>query len=227
MNESTHPKGSKGMIQILVEEHKDLLDKVLGVKLKWICPIKEDNFKELQLNGEKMCGELGLSREDFEDFWPSRQPQWDGIAKDENNNLYLIEAKSHLDEICPGNREPDGSNQEQNKNYGMKRESLLCIKKHYNSNKENKLWLHKYYQISNRLAFLKKMKELRNKKKTDYNDVKLIFLNFKNDTTWGKKAVKCDEWIKKYDKIWDELGVNKNMLEEEGVLIIDIDGKDF
>lgn len=71
------------------------------------------------------------------------------------------------------------------------------------------------------------MKELRNKKKTDYNDVKLIFLNLKNDTTWGKKAVKCDEWIKKYDKIWDELGVNKNMLEEDGVLIIDIDGKDF
>lgn len=29
------------------------------------------------------------------------------------------------------------------------------------------------------------------------------------------------------NKIWDELGVNKNMLEEEGVLIIDIDGKDF
>lgn len=71
------------------------------------------------------------------------------------------------------------------------------------------------------------MKELRNEKETNYNDVKLIFLNFKNDPTWGKKAVKCDEWIKKYDKIWDELGVNKNMLEEEGVLIIDIDGKDF
>ena len=71
------------------------------------------------------------------------------------------------------------------------------------------------------------MKELSKNKKTDYNDVKLIFLNFKNDTTWGTKAVKCDEWIKKYNKIWDELGVNKNMLEEDGVLIIDIDGKDF
>ena len=117
------------MIQLLIEEHKDLLDKVLGIKLNWICPIKEDNFKELQLNGEKMCGELGLSSEDFKDFWPTRQPQWDGIAKDENNNLYLIEAKSHLDEICPGNREPDGSNQDQNKNYGMKIKSLLCIKK--------------------------------------------------------------------------------------------------
>ena len=46
MNRNKYPKGSKGMIQCLVKEHKSLLDEKLGVNLSWISPIEENQFKE-------------------------------------------------------------------------------------------------------------------------------------------------------------------------------------
>ena len=44
MNRDKYPKGSKGMIQCLVKEHKSLLDEKLGVNLSWISPIEENQF---------------------------------------------------------------------------------------------------------------------------------------------------------------------------------------
>lgn len=49
MNRNQYPKGSKGMIQCLVNEHKHLLDQRLGAVLRWISPIEKDGFAEYQL----------------------------------------------------------------------------------------------------------------------------------------------------------------------------------
>ena len=48
MNRNQYPKGSKGMIQCLVNEHKHLLDQRLGAVLRWISPIEKDGFAESQ-----------------------------------------------------------------------------------------------------------------------------------------------------------------------------------
>lgn len=229
MNRNQYPKGSKGMLQCLVKEHKSLLDEKLGVNLTWISPIESTQFQEYQLNGKFISDEVGLPANAFDSFWPSRQPQWDGLAMDvEHNTLYMIEAKSHLSEIKSGNYLAKNANKKQKANYDLKQKTITNIKEHYRSNADDKLWLNKYYQITNRLAFLQKMKELRSEE-TKYHDVKLIFLNFENDSSWDSenKSVPKGEWENKYKGILQELHISKEQLLNEGVLIIDIDGSNF
>lgn len=227
MNRDKYPKGSKGMIQCLVKEHKSLLDEKLGVNLSWISPIEENQFKEYQLNGDFISTKIGLPPNAFDNFWPSRQPQWDGLAMDDEHTLYLIEAKSHLSEIKSGNYKPNNTNKKKDANYNLKKNALINIKRYYAPDADDKLWLHHYYQITNRLAFLRKMKELSSVAK--YKDAKLIFLNFENESSWKteNKSVPKDGWKNKYKKILQELRISKGQLQNEGVLIIDIDGSKF
>ena len=70
MNRNQYPKGSKGMIQCLVKEHKSILNKQLGVVLRWISPIESTQFKEYQLNGEFISTEIGLPSNAFDGFGP-------------------------------------------------------------------------------------------------------------------------------------------------------------
>lgn len=229
MNRNQYPKGSKGMIQCLVKEHKELLDQRLGAVLRWISPIEKDGFAEYQLNGDKFSTELGYSSNAFNNFWPSRQPQWDGVAMDDEHKiLYLVEAKSYLSEIRSGNYLAEDASENQKLNFSLKEKALLNIKRYYGSDGDNKWWLQTYYQITNRLAFLQKMKEL-GTSSAIYHDVKLIFLNFENDHSWDaeKKSVPINRWKQKYDMILNNLCISREQLQHEGVLIIDIDGSDF
>lgn len=230
MNRNQYPKGSKGMIQCLVKEHKSLLDEKLGVNLSWISPIESTNFKEYQLNGSFISDTIGFPPNEFYNFGPSRQPQWDGLAMDnEHKTLYLIEAKSRLSEIEPGNYLTKDANESQKANFNLKKNAIMSLKNHYGSDSDDKLWLHTYYQISNRLAFLHKLKKFTAVAK--YNDVKLIFLNFENDSSWKSQSknesVPYGGWKKKYANILQKLGISKEQLQNEGVLIIDIDGSNF
>lgn len=230
MNRNQYPKGSKGMIQCLVNEHKSLLDEKLGVNLSWISPIERTQFHEYQLNSCFVSAEIGLPSDAFENFWPSRQPQWDGLAMDDKHKtLYLIEAKSRLSEIEPGNYLAKDAGENKKANFMIKKNTIMNIKKHYASNSDDKLWLHTYYQVSNRLAFLHKLKEFTPVAK--YNDVKLIFLNFENDSSWDseskRQSVPGGGWKKKYADILQQLGISEEQLQKEGVMIIDIDGSNF
>lgn len=230
MNRNQYPKGSKGMIQCLVKEHKSLLDEKLGVNLSWISPIESTQYHEYQLNGYFISTKIGLPSNAFDNFWPSRQPQWDGLAMDnKHKTLYLIEAKSRLSEIEPGNYLANDADENKKANFSIKKNTIMNIKNYYGSNSDNKLWLHTYYQVSNRLAFLHKLKEFTTVAK--YNDVKLIFLNFENDSSWNSESksqsVLGGGWKKKYANILQKLGISKEQLQKEGVMIIDIDGSNF
>lgn len=168
---------------------------------------------------------LGLSEDLFLGFWPQRSPQWDGmfIAK-QSKTLYLIEAKSHLAEISRGNKLAKQYNKEQEANYNMKCKSLRSLMSNFkvDDSKED-IWLHKYYQISNRIAFHLKTKEVLPNKKI--NNVKLVFLNFVNDPDWisvGKHASEND-WKKKYDTIFKEMGINKEQFTENEIFIWNVD----
>ena len=96
-------KGSKYQMQRLtLKENLHYLNSKIGESLIWISPVKEEEFREYQLNNKKISKRLDLKEDAFIDFWPSRQSQWDGIAIGESGTLYLFEAKSHLSEIQPG-----------------------------------------------------------------------------------------------------------------------------
>lgn len=221
-------KGSKLMMQKLVNSFKGILDKELEDELKWFSPLKEDDYKEYSLNEKKALNFLGYSNsknpKPFSNFWPSRQPQWDGLAIGKNKTLYLFEAKSHFSEISGLNI---GSNRTENqtKNDNLKRKSIQEVASKLKCNNYTEdIWIKKYYQIANRLSFLEALKELQ-KDYTYFNDVKLVFLNFVNDKTLtsAPPVSNANDWKNHYNKIFKEMSIKKQILETEGVMIINVE----
>ena len=216
-------RGSKLQMQrISNNANKHILEEALGQQLDVLCPI---NFKEFQLNGKKMSEALGIPPTYFKGFWPQRQPQWDGIvigAKDKT--LYLIEAKAHLSEIATGNNEPEVTNVKKKENFELKKKTLLEEKAYYGSNVDSSIWIHKYYQITNRLAFLRKLRSLSSTIGA-FHDVKLVFLNFYNDPYWESKNknVKEVDWNNKFHRIWEDLGIPENSITSNNVIVLCVD----
>lgn len=209
------------------KKNKQLIEKVIKESLKWICP-QIGNDSELQLNGKELMKRLSLPDNLFEGFWPQRAPQWDGLfISTKSKTLYLIEAKSHITEISKGNYKPKTRVQSYDTkihNYNMKCKSLRKVMKYFNVNDDKEeYWLHNYYQIANRLAFLLKVKEVCPNKKI--KDVKLIFLNFVNDPDWKKenKHASDEEWNKKYETILNQMGITKKQMSSNGAFVWNID----
>ena len=218
-------KGSKRMLQLLLTYHKEILSERLKEKnIESLYPFPDVNgvFHEHQLNNKEIMDKLDLNPNDWKCFWPSRQPQWDAILVNKNGNddfdtVYLIEAKSHKGEIG-GRYLPQNPSDQQIKNREKIFKSIQTVAKDYGVQiaEEDEFWLKKYYQIANRLAFHHKLKELLHDK-----TVKLIFLNFINDLTWGKQAVKTEkDWNNKYKKIFTEMGLDIEDTKRQGVFFI-------
>ena len=227
-------KGSKRMLQFLLTKHKEILSEKLkekNIESLYLFPDDNGVFHEHQLNNKIIMDKLGLSRNDWKNFWPARQPQWDGILVNENKNtIYLIEAKSHIGEIGRRTKPKEQSVQQENNSKTISKAIQEYAKKRYGilEDEKDKEWLWKYYQIANRLAFHQKLKDLYEESKQQIS-VKLIFLNFIKDPTWGKKAAQSkDDWDSKYCGIFKEMGLDKKKLENQGVIFInDIDVSSF
>ncbi len=170
-------KGSKRWMDDCVEipALKEAIDKELKDTLTWKSPLGSENYREYELKQRKDI--LGVSQNEIKEkfsFWPSRQPQWDGIAVgNQGKRLYIFEAKAHLSEL---------------KSYcNASPQSELLIDKtmkevhdeHYLNGDFSK-WKQGYYQMANRLVFLHKLKDM---ELADYTEIKLVFLNFVGDNT--------------------------------------------
>lgn len=222
-------KGSKYQMQrITLSENKHFIDELLNDKLEWISPCEENAFIEYRMNSPYLLKKLGINqivkKTKINSFWPSPQPQWDGIAMGSNKTLYLIEAKSHLSEIVPG--KPGNPQNDQLKHNSI----MLCANKLFgiNDSSENReYWCKKYYQIGNRIAFAYILREIMACSSVFYQDVKLVFLNFVNDETWksNNKMITTGElWNSHYENIiLPQLKISKNNLIEKGIHIINFD----
>lgn len=225
-------KGSKRMLQLLLTNTIDTLKTELK-ESKLVCLSPEgDNFKEHQLNNKKVMKILGLDDGFWKGFWPTRQPQWDGILinddKEKFDTVYLIEAKSHIHEFVSRRKLKDNASKQQTTNNELIENALKSV-----SDKlgiqcfDEQQWMFSYYQVANRLAFHQKLKEgLKGK------EVKLIFLNFLNDPTWKNENKSVNDkqiWDDKYEKIFKKMGLNRDVLErQQGVIIINnIDASGF
>ena len=155
--------------------------------------------------------------------------KWDGIAISKDKTLYLFEAKSHLSEISGGNNlSPNEQNSQKIENFKIKEEAIMKVAKElYGVIGKDYNWMHKYYQVANRLVFLEKMKEL--SPSSNYKDVKLVFINFEKDPTWmiDNKHVSHQEWIDKFDKIFCDLGNIKQKCIENGVIVLTINAESY
>lgn len=213
-------KGSKYMMQMAASSlQKNLLDKKIGEELVWLSPIEDTEYEEYQLSDSKVCEFIGIDcdKKTF-NFWPARQPQWDGIAIGKNTGtLYLFEAKSHLSETetnCSASSETS---------IKLISETMRKVASSvYNMNDDNVFndyWMNNNYQLANRLTFLHKMKQIITNA-AFCADVKLVLINFVNDTTWDEeKRVNAPiQWKKHYDHIFETMGIKRKTVEEQGLI---------
>lgn len=215
-------KGSKLMMQMVASPlQRIIIENKLGEQLCWLSPVEESDYEEYQLSDKVACDFMALEvNKNTFSFWPTRQPQWDGIAiGKETGTLYLFEAKSHLTETKTNCSASSSESREKifsaiekvaKETYGV--DSKEIIENH---------WMNNNYQIANRLTFLEKMKQLADLSK-NYELVKLVFLNFVNDTTWDiNERVKDDnEWNEHYNNLFRDMHLCLDTMHERGVLII-------
>lgn len=195
-------KGSKYWIQTVIEDEclRNKLDSMIGEPLVWISPLagSKNTYDEYELKDSYVCDQMGVSTDDAQSlfsFWPKRQPQWDGLAFDSTGHtLYLIEAKAHLAEL---DSKCSASNPESK---ALILKSMQTIHDRYFPKGNFDSWVNNYYQLGNRLTFLRILNE---KSFGHINAVKLVLLNFVNDQKY--KPTTEHEWLEHYENVWFEM----------------------
>ena len=207
MSKGRGEKGSKFWMQLLVntklvEELNSAIDK----NIRWLSPLKnQDDYAEYELTQSYISDITKIPKAVF-GFWPSRQPQWDAIAiNEEKKILYLVEAKAHLKEFESSSKAKSNESQKQI-DVAMKG----VFDKYYPKGDYTK-WHAPYYQLGNRLTFICKLNELLEENNWK---AKLILLNIADDFTYKPTAV--EDWKKHYEIVFaDMLGIRKSPADVE------------
>ena len=200
-------KGSKYWMQTIINsEMKIELEKQIGIgNINWFSPLGEDDYVEYKLNQNYIVNLIGIPKS-FYDFWPSNQPQWDaiGMTKDE---IVLVEAKAHLQEL---NSNLSAKSEESKM---LINESMKKVFNKYFSNGNFDKWTRGYYQLGNRLTFLKMMNDLL---EADGRKVKLVLLNVVGDHTY--RPTSETEWKKSYRDIFKEVTGTATIPEDVNII---------
>lgn len=169
-------KGSQKWLQETVaRQPKELatvlfsaLPKCRGQELNWLSPRADDAYAEYSDSSAlDLAGLRDLSHRALKEFWPARGPVWDGIARTDEGDVILVEAKAHIPEmVSPAT--------------GARRASLALIERSLRETKKAlgstspNAWTGTFYQYANRLAFLYLLRDL------NKLPVHLAFLYFTN-----------------------------------------------
>ena len=211
-------KGSKYWIQTVVEDQtlQNKLNAMIGEPLVWISPLAgpQNTYDEYELRDPYICKQLGISEEEAKElfsFWPKRQPQWDGIAFDTTGHtLYLVEAKAHLAELDSKCSASNPNSRELISN------SMKAVQEKYFPKGNFDFWMDGYYQLGNRLTFLKMLNEIGF---GQIDSVRLVLLNFVNDEKYRPTAE--SEWIEHYKSVW--LDMTGSEMPPQGVIVVNFD----
>lgn len=202
-------KGSKYWMQVASNDPKakKRFDEAVGDTLVWRSPLKSEEYREYSLNDDIIAADwLGIGqKEKYFDWWPQRQPQWDGLAIGEEKILYIVEAKAHLSELESRCLASSG------KSKSMIRETMSEIQRKYFPKAEDfeRYWLNEYYQLGNRLTFLAKLRE---NLPPNVKGIKLVLLNFVDDSTYISTPEY--DWVKHYEEVWEDMTGSKQCPED-------------
>lgn len=191
-------KGSKLRMQQVANNSlwSSRLNALLEDELQWLSPLAKSNFVEYQLNQDELLKFFMTTAQEVNSifaFWPRRQPSWDGIALGKQGTLYLFVAQSHVKEKNGKLAAADPKNRE------LIKETMQRIQETYFPKGEFNLWIDGYYQLANRLTFLRMFQEReRMLRALHLRQIKLVFLNCANDVTIGKMAATEEDWQNHY-----------------------------
>jgi hypothetical protein len=92
------PGAQRDLADITAGAHL-ILPRLVGTKtIRWRSPLVDDQYAEYRDAG--FLDRLGLKTVVLGKFWPDRGPQWDALAQCDVENVLLVEAKSHVAELC-------------------------------------------------------------------------------------------------------------------------------
>ena len=194
------PQGTRGSLkwlQIAVNECPVVLNKEIRTEgqIAWLSPKREDDFAEykdsefLRLVG---CGNLASA---LAEFWPKRGPQWDALARTDQGEVLIVEAKAHIPELFS----PSSAARSESR---AKIDAALNRTSSFLKARPATPWGEHFYQLANRLAHLMFLRE--------HNvNAQLVFLNFIGDKDMNG-PMSQSEWDVAYIVAEHVLGLPKN-----------------
>lgn len=154
-------KGSQKWLQRLVNDEPDALNRDIAGAIGlgrpddviWLSPLRDDEYAEY--SDDEFLRLLGarLDRRPLRDFWPTRGPVWDGLARTKRGDLLLVEAKAHIPEVVSP---PTGAGEA---SFKLISRSLEETRTFLNASTHHP-WTGTFYQYLNRLAHLYLLREL-------------------------------------------------------------------
>jgi len=199
-------KGSQMWLQSVVNETPDVLNAQIITQLNlpeteiisWLSPLAADDFAEYQDQAFLDRLQIKLPNVSLKDFWPTRGPVWDGLARSTSGKVFLIEAKSHIAEIVsPGTAAGP-------KSLAMIQQSLTETKKYLGVGAKQD-WSASFYQYTNRLAHLYLLRVLNN------IPAYLLFVHFVNDVDMNGPQSR-GEWQGAIKLLHSYLGIGRHKL---------------
>ena len=169
--------GSRKWLQVLVNDHAELLNSCITPKLRprpanieWLSPLREDDYAEYSDDDFVRLLGISLDATPLGEFWPERGPHWDALARTDQGQVILLEAKSHVGEMVStlGARNPKSR---------QRIHSSLAETKWFIGTRSGaqRNWTTGVYQYANRLAHLYLLNQLNNERAF------LVLLGFLND----------------------------------------------
>lgn len=169
-------KGSQKWIQLVVNDCPELINDAISgsyllpsaTSIAWKSPVRHDEFAEYRDQAFLDLLGIHLEQRSLRTFWPSRGPQWDGLARSSDGEVFLVEAKAHVPELLSPGTKASSKSKEFIERSLKEVQSFLRVDPIVN-------WSQALYQYTNRLAHLYLMREL-NKMPTF-----LVFVYFVGD----------------------------------------------
>jgi hypothetical protein len=191
-------RGSLKWIQQAVNLNPAILDDLIlpglfgATAIFWRSPLVDDQYaKYRDFDFLERIGAAQLASE-LEKFWPGHGPQWDGLAQCDDENILLIEAKTHIGELCT----PLASAVSREIQAALD-ETVLFV-----GAEPQASWSSVFYQLTNRLAHLYFLRRHGLK-------ARLVLINFIGDSE--RNGPSCEaEWRAAYQVVWHVLGIPKH-----------------
>lgn len=150
------PAGTKGSLkwmQRLVAETPDFFRGGLVPSLTpptdvlaWVSPLPSDDWAEYRDGAFLDRIGQGALKPALSEFWPTKGPQWDGLALSASGAVVLVEAKAHIPELRSACAASEPSRKRIDTSLAETAEALGIV--------VTPAWTDTYYQYANRLAHL-------------------------------------------------------------------------
>lgn len=149
-------KGSQKWLQALVNDSPVLLNRAIAESssrpigdIHWLSPLRRENYREYYDQPFIDILQVELTERPLGSSWPASGPRWDALGRSQDDQLLLVEAKSHVKEMV-------SSLSAKNPDSLRKIGSALAATKSYLHRVSDPAadWTTGVYQYANRLAHL-------------------------------------------------------------------------